>query len=721
MARKIYEISFAIAGSLASSFKGSFSSADTVIRSMQSSMRNLNEQFKQGSIDAEKYQSQYTKLMKRMDQANKYQNKNQNPTSTFAAKAEGAIKNSASAISGHLMGIAAAGAGALGVGGAGYFLGQSLGKAMDYEQELSNIQALTGATGKQMQDMSTLALKMGTDTSFSALQAAQGIEELLKAGLTPAQVQAGGLEASLNLATAGGLDLADAADIMSNSLNGFKDNGMSAAQVANILAGAANASSADVQTLEYGLAAVGPVADGLGVSFKAVNATLAAFSNNALKGQDAGTSLKTFLQNVQPQTKQATALFEKYGLVTKNGTNILFNANGELKDMADVAQILQTHFKDLNDQQRSNAFFNMFGTDAVRAANILFKEGAAGIKDMYDQMSKVTALDVAKQKMNNAAGAVEQFKGAVETLQISALMPTLPIIKNLASGAADFVSKYTPQITQSVQSAINGASSYIHTHFIDNPEFQHLPDLSSKINFIFDDLGKAFDKWWKQSGSDEMSNVASKAMSWLGTFLTNNEPTIAAFALEVGTDIGESLIQGIWNGITKSGGKASFSDALEKTFAGGMPGLPILEKFMKDKFNVSLDWNVGGPSSSSGTSAPSSSSPSLSHGQLMPGQLAMHARGGIFSSPHIGMVAEAGPEAIIPLRPSANSKSIWQRAGKAIGGSSGSGSPIQLTYAPVIYGSGSDIKPILQEHSKDLESRLASIAHQGRRLSYSGG
>lgn len=108
------------------------------------------------------------------------------------------------------------------------------------------------------------------------------MEELLKAGLSPATVKAGGLEAALNLATAGGLDLAEAAEIMSTSLNTFKDDGLKASDAANILAGAANASATSVGELKYGIAQVGTVASGLGLSFKDTSTTLATFAQNGL-------------------------------------------------------------------------------------------------------------------------------------------------------------------------------------------------------------------------------------------------------------------------------------------------------------------------------------------------------------------------------------------------------------------------------------------------------
>ncbi|AOK88956.1 phage tail tape measure protein [Paenibacillus polymyxa] len=125
--------------------------------------------------------------------------------------------------------------------------------------------------------------------------------------MSTAQVQAGGLNAALNLATAGGLGLAEAAEVMSTALNSFKKDGLTAAQAADTLAGTANASATDVHDLRYSLAVVGSVADGVGMSFKDANTALGLFANNGLKGADAGTSLKTFLSNLVPATERRTA------------------------------------------------------------------------------------------------------------------------------------------------------------------------------------------------------------------------------------------------------------------------------------------------------------------------------------------------------------------------------------------------------------------------------
>lgn len=441
----------------------------------------------------------------------------------------------------------AIGVGALATGAAAYGITTSAKKAMDFEAELSTIQALTGATNAEMAKMQTLALKMGANTKYNALEAAQGIEELLKAGLSPATVQAGGLESALNLATAGGLGLAEAAEIMSTALNSFRKDGLKASDAANILAGTANASATDVHDLRYSLSAVGAVADGVGLSFRDTNAALGVFANNGLKGSDAGTSLKSMLMNLSPATNNAYEVMRALGIITKDGTNTFYDANKELKSTAEIAEVLQKSLKKLTAKDRQDALREMFGTDGIRGANILFKEGAAGVQEFIKEMSKVTALDVARKKMDNAAGAVEQFKGAIETLQISALMPTMPLIKRFANAAADFVEKYTPRITAAVDKMVKQASNYLNTHFIKNPEFQKLPDLQSKIKFVFDDLKKTFNTWWNNGGRAAVQKLTSDIIALMVNGLEASIPQLTAIGVKIGQGIASGVLLGLKN------------------------------------------------------------------------------------------------------------------------------------------------------------------------------
>jgi hypothetical protein len=178
---------------------------------------------------------------------------------------------------------------ALGMSAAvGVAFAASIATAANFEQKMKDVEAVAGATGSEMQQLGNLAKEMGEKTSFGASDAAMGIEELIKAGLTVTQVLDGGLQGALDLATAGGLGLAEAAEIASTALNSFRDDNLKVVDAANILAGASNASATDVNGLRMGLSAVSAVAAGVGLSFKDTTTALASFAQNGLKGSDAG-------------------------------------------------------------------------------------------------------------------------------------------------------------------------------------------------------------------------------------------------------------------------------------------------------------------------------------------------------------------------------------------------------------------------------------------------
>ena len=332
-------------------------------------------------------------------------------------------------------------------------LGFAVKSALDFEAQMSSIKAVSGATGQEMSQLTSLAKAMGAKTKFSSLEAAQGIEELIKAGVSVSDIINGGLEGALNLAVAGELDLADAAEIASTALNAFKADGLSVSDAADILAGAANASATSVGELKYGLSAVASVASGMGLSFKDTSTALAVFAQNGLKGSDAGTSLKTMLLNLEPSSKAAEKAMMDLGIITKDGTNLFFDQEGKVKSLAEISQVLKEKLAGLTDQQRQAALKTMFGTDAIRAANILYKEGAAGVENMWKAMSKVSAADVAAERMNNVKGKIEEFKGSLETAAITIGTALLPAIGKIVDGLQWLIDKFNALPT-SVQAGI---------------------------------------------------------------------------------------------------------------------------------------------------------------------------------------------------------------------------------------------------------------------------
>lgn len=308
---------------------------------------------------------------------------------------------------------------AAGFAGLGYGVFDAVKNYSDFTAQLSQIKAVTGLDAEAMDAVKEKALELGADTQFSSTEAAQGMTELLKAGVSVKDVLGDASQAALELAAAGQLSLPEAAEIMSTAMNAFHMD--DATHAADVLVGAANASATGVQELKYSLSAVSAVAAGVGMSFDDTNTALAVFANNGLKGSDAGTSLKTMLMNLSPQTKQATEEMQRLGLLTDEGTSKFFDQEGHLRSLSDIAGLLQEHLSGLTDEEKMNALSTMFGSDAIRGGMIMLREGAKGVKDMNAAMKDITAHETAKVAMDNLRGSLLRLKSAWENLTIKLL------------------------------------------------------------------------------------------------------------------------------------------------------------------------------------------------------------------------------------------------------------------------------------------------------------
>jgi TP901 family phage tail tape measure protein len=332
-------------------------------------------------------------------------------------------------------------AGTLAKGGAVIAGGLALAvkSAADFEKGLSNIEAVSGASSDQMEQIRNKALQLGKDTQFSASESASAIEELVKAGVSVQDVMAGAADSTVALAAAGGVSMPEAATIASNAMNQFGLAAKEMPKVADAIAGAANASAIDVSDFGMSLSQVGAVANLAGVKFEDTATAIALMGNAGIKGSDAGTSLKSMFQRLQPTTEKQATLMEDLGIITEDGANKFYDAAGNMKSLSDVSGVLQKSLKGMSKQQQQATLNTLFGSDAIRAAAILADNGSKGFDKMADSMGKVSAADVAATKMDNLAGSVEQLKGSLETLMIMIGTPLLNGIRMVVDGFTGFL------------------------------------------------------------------------------------------------------------------------------------------------------------------------------------------------------------------------------------------------------------------------------------------
>lgn len=331
------------------------------------------------------------------------------------------------------LGTAALGFGAAAAAGVGI----AISRFAEFDQQMSYVQAATHETASNMNLLRDAALEAGARTVYSATEAAGAIEELAKAGVSTADILKGGLDGALDLAAAGGLDVAQAAGIAATALKTFGLEGKDMSHVADLLAAGADKAMGDVTDLSQALAQGGLVAKATGLSLEETTAALAAFAAQGLLGSDAGTSLKTMLQRLTPQSKEAKDQFDALGISA-------YDANGQFVGLADFAGQLRDKMKDLTPEARNAAMSVMFGSDAVRAANVLYEEGAKGIEDWTAAVDdQGYAAETARQRLDNLKGDLERLGGAFDTALIqsgSGANESLRALTKTATGLVDMFS-----------------------------------------------------------------------------------------------------------------------------------------------------------------------------------------------------------------------------------------------------------------------------------------
>lgn len=326
-------------------------------------------------------------------------------------------------------------------------------KFADFDAAMSDVAATGDEARASIDELRDAAIQAGADTKFSATEAAGAIEEMAKAGVSAKDILGGGLSGALNLAAAGQLDVAEAAGYASVAMTQFKLSGRDVTHVADLLAAGAGKAMGDVSDLGQALKQGGLVAAQTGLSIEETTGALSAFASAGLLGSDAGTSLKTMLQRLTPQSKEAQAQFDALGVSA-------YDANGNFVGLANFAGQLQSKMKDLTPEARNAALSVMFGSDAVRAASVLYDEGADGIQKWITAVDdQGYAAEVAATKMDNLKGDLEQLSGSFETALIGmgegANGPLRSLVQGL-DGAVDSFNGMSDGAKQATLAVVGG-------------------------------------------------------------------------------------------------------------------------------------------------------------------------------------------------------------------------------------------------------------------------
>jgi TP901 family phage tail tape measure protein len=316
-------------------------------------------------------------------------------------------------------------------------LGLIVGATARFDKAMSAVQAATHETTDNMELLRQAAIKAGADTAFSASEAAAGIEELAKAGVSTADILGGGLRGALNLAAAGTISVGDAAEFTATALTQFKLNGDQATHVADLLAAGAGKAQGGVSDMALALNYAGVPAANLGATIEETAGTIALFASNGIIGQKAGTGLRGMLSSLSSPSVEAQKTMDALGIS-------IFDTSGKFIGMAGLADELQSSMAGLTDKERANALGRIFGNAQLQTANILFRDGAAGVEEWTNNVDDAGyAQETAALKLDNLAGDLEKFRGSLETAMISAGEGSQGPLRKLVQGATGVVNAFS--------------------------------------------------------------------------------------------------------------------------------------------------------------------------------------------------------------------------------------------------------------------------------------
>lgn len=284
----------------------------------------------------------------------------------------------------------------------------------DFEAGMSQVAAISGATGDDLQKLTDLAKEMGAKTKFSATEAAEGYQYMAMAGWKTEDML-NGLPGIMNLAAASGEDLGTTSDIVTDALTAMGLSASDSAHFADVLAAASSNSNTNVSMMGETFKYAAPLAGALGYNIEDLAQAIGLMANSGIKSTQAGTSLRSILTRLADPPKDCAAAMEQYGIS-------MTNSDGTMKSLMEVMENMRDSLGGLDEQEQASAASAIGGQEAmsgllaiVNASESDFDKLAAAIDN-----SDGSAEKMAETMQNNLQGKITILKSALEGVGIAA-------------------------------------------------------------------------------------------------------------------------------------------------------------------------------------------------------------------------------------------------------------------------------------------------------------
>lgn len=447
---------------------------------------------------------------------------------------------------------------------AGAVLGVSIGLKdtidtfKDFEAAMSQVQAVSGASGSELSRLTDKAKEMGSTTKFTAEESAEAFNYMVMAGWKTNDML-GGIEGILNLAAASGTDLATTSDIVTDALTAFGLKASDSSHFADVLAAASSSANTNVSMMGETFKYAGTMAGALGYRIEDVSLMAGLMANAGLKASMAGTSMSTIFTRLSTDTNGARKAIEDLGIE-------FFNSEGKANDLSLVMKELREKTADYSNEQKVTLANTIAGAEAQKGLLAVLN---ATEEDYIKLTEAVENADGASKEMadtmlDNLAGSFTLLQSAADGVKNTLGGRMAPYLRSFA----EMVTEKLPEVEDSINrfmDFVDRKASALQRkigEFTSTDEWQNA-DFFGKVQIAWDEIiAEPFSEWWNGNGKQMVMDKAGEIGSAIGSGLS------AGLLMLLGIDVPETVNEGVSVGRAFAQG---FSQGFDmKSVSGGL-------------------------------------------------------------------------------------------------------------------------------------------------------
>ena len=399
--------------------------------SLKAAQEQAKQQLENGELGQDKYDALQREIVETEEELRRLQQEAAT-TSTALSKIDvagqkmEAVGNSIAGAGKKMMGVTTV------IGGVGV---AAVKTAADFDSAMSQVAAVSGATGKDFDALRSKAREMGSKTKFSATEAAEAMNYMAMAGWKTEDML-GGIEGVMNLAAASGEDLATTSDIVTDALTAFGLSAKDSGHFADILAAASSNANTNVSMMGETFKYCAPIAGALGFSAEDTAEAIGLMANAGIKSSQAGTALRTIMNNLAGDVKIS-------GKAIGDVTIATTNADGSMRDLSDILADCRSAFGNLTESEKAQAAESLVGKNAMSGFLALMNAGEGDIEKLSSAIDNCdgSAEKMAMTMQDNLAGQLTILKSQLQELAISFGDILMPAIRSIVSKLQGFVDK----------------------------------------------------------------------------------------------------------------------------------------------------------------------------------------------------------------------------------------------------------------------------------------